>query len=101
MQETRRFALPLWLTTMLAVAFVISGLTVAILVLLTVREVANRPLNPFGGSDENPVAVAAQEVADISLDPLDQNGVVPPPLINESVVGEPTPSPIPTSMPAG
>jgi LCP family protein required for cell wall assembly len=76
-------------------------LSVAILAMLTVREVANRPLNPFGGSVDSPVAVAAQEVADISLDPLDQDGALPSPDLSGSAdAAEEILTPIPTTTPA-
>jgi LCP family protein required for cell wall assembly len=79
---------------MLSVAFVVSALAVIVLAALTVREVMARPLNPYEGNPS--LAEAAQEVADVSLPPLEQDGALPPVITDPDV---PAPTPLPTSIP--
>lgn len=79
--------LPLWLTALLAVVFIVSGLTVSAFAFLTLDAILERPLNP--------VAAAAEEVRDTSLPPLDQAGLAIPPTL---AVGESVPTPLPTAV---
>jgi LCP family protein required for cell wall assembly len=72
---------------MLSVAFVLSGVTVIVFAYLTFQVVWRRPLKP--------IEQAAADVIDIGLQ-LDQEGPAPAPTL---VVGEPTPTLIPTSEP--
>lgn len=87
MQSTRQSVLPVWLSLALSVAFVLSGISVIGFAFLAFQAQWNRPLTA--------VEVAAAEVADIGLQ-MDQEA--PEPEIN-LVVGEPTPTPIPTAEP--
>lgn len=81
-----RTVLPLWLSSILAITFVITGIIVSLFAYLSLNAFLNRPLNPL--------AEAAEAVSELDLDPLPQDGQVPPPTIE---LGEPTPTLIPTS----
>lgn len=87
MRQTNQTILPNWLTYLLSIAFVVSGVAVVIFAFLTLQVILNRPLNPL----ERAVA----EVADVDLQ-LDQNGV---PIVPTLLAGEPTPTLIPTNEP--
>jgi len=71
----------------LAVTLVISVVTVSVLVFLTLEVVLGRPLNP--------IAAAAQDVAEVSLPPLAQEGPAP---LATFPPDEPTPTPLPTQV---
>ncbi|MCA9982900.1 MAG: LCP family protein [Anaerolineales bacterium] len=88
-----RTVLPIWLSAMLASTFVVSGITVVLLAFLTLQEAFAHPLNPLEG---NAVAQAAEDVAEVSLPPLDQESDIEPPTLEP---GLPTPTPIPTTIP--
>lgn len=79
--------LPAWLTYALSIAFVFSGIVVIIFAYLTFQVMLNRPLNPLEQS--------AAEVAGVDLS-LNQDG---PPALPAVIVGEPTPTLIPTTEP--
>lgn len=79
--------LPTWLTYALSVAFVFSGIAVIIFAYLTLQVMLNRPLNPLERS--------AAEVASVDLS-LGQEG---PPAVPTTLLGQPTPTLIPTSEP--
>ncbi|MCA9931303.1 MAG: LCP family protein, partial [Anaerolineales bacterium] len=79
--------LPNWLTYALSIAFMVSGVAVVIFAYLTLQVMLNRPLNPLEQS--------AAEVAGVDLS-LDQNGPAEAPTL---VMGEPTPTLIPTTEP--
>lgn len=87
LQRSNSTILPNWLTYTLSVAFVLSGISVVVFAFLTFQVILNRPLNPLER--------AATEVAGVDLQ-LDQNGPAVPPTV---LVGEPTPTLIPTSEP--
>lgn len=80
--------MPAWLAVLLTIAFVISGITVSTLMFLTLKAVLNRPLNP--------IAEAAEGVAGVELNPLEQNG---PPTVPTIPPGVSTPTLIPTQEP--
>lgn len=85
MNRKKRSSLPTWLSLLLAVVFVLTGIAVSILAFLTVEAVvaaANRPLNPL--------EAAGIEAASTDLPPLVQEGAVP-----TSSPDEPTPTSIP------
>jgi polyisoprenyl-teichoic acid--peptidoglycan teichoic acid transferase len=83
--KTTQSILPIWLSLLLAVAFVGSGTAVLAFAYMTAQIVWNRPLNPL--------ELAAAQVADVSLE-LDQ--IAPPEVILLNEAG-PTPTLIPTS----
>ena len=85
--------MPVWLSVLLAGTFVVSGLSVAALAYLTLEAALSRPFNPLS---TNAVSEAAEEVAEVDLTPLEQDGVAPPPTLEP---GLPTPTPIPTTIP--
>lgn len=87
MQRTNQTILPNWLTYALSIAFVFSGIAVVIFAYLTFQVMLNRPLNPLER--------AATEVAGVDLQ-LDQIGPAAAPTL---LVGEPTPTLMPTSEP--
>ncbi|MCA9921915.1 MAG: LCP family protein, partial [Anaerolineales bacterium] len=87
MYRTNQNLLPNWLTYALSIAFMVSGVAVVIFAYLTLQVMLNRPLNPLEQS--------AAEVAGVDLS-LDQNGPAEAPTL---VVGEPTPTLIPTTEP--
>lgn len=78
--------LPAWLTFALAMAFVISGMSVALFGSLTFNIIWNRPVNP--------VEAAAIDTSHVDLG-LNQDG--PPPAVPTLAVGQPTPTLIPTT----
>jgi polyisoprenyl-teichoic acid--peptidoglycan teichoic acid transferase len=84
----RRPILPLWLSLLLSVAFVASGLLVSTFVYLTAEAVFSRPVNPL--------EEAAEEVPVADLPPLPQVGVVELPT---SPPHQPTPTLVPTTEP--
>lgn len=88
MHNSRRSIIPLWLSILLAVTFVITAIIVSAFAVLSLEAFMNRPLNPL--------AEAAEAVDEIVLTPLPQEGEAPVPTLEE---GEPTPTLIPTSSP--
>jgi polyisoprenyl-teichoic acid--peptidoglycan teichoic acid transferase len=84
----RRPILPLWLSLLLSVTFVVSGFLVSTFVYLTVEAVFNRPVNPLEGTSE--------ELADTELPPLPQVGVIELPTVP---LHQPTPTLAPTVEP--
>lgn len=85
--RTRQPALPGWLTYLLSIAFVFSGIAVVIFAYFTFQVMLKRPLNPLEQS------VAAIAGVDLSLEQVGPSDV--PTLIP----GQPTPTLIPTSEP--
>lgn len=85
--RTRQPVLPSWLTYLLSIAFVFSGVAVIIFAYFTFQVMFNRPLNPLEQS------VAAVSGVDLSLEQSGPSDVptIPP--------GQPTPTLIPTSEP--
>ncbi|VAW37233.1 hypothetical protein MNBD_CHLOROFLEXI01-4813 [hydrothermal vent metagenome] len=83
----RQPTLPSWLTYLLSIAFIFSGIAVVIFAYFTFQVMVNRPLNPLEQS------VAAVTGVDLSLGQVGPSDVptVPP--------GQPTPTLIPTSEP--
>ncbi|WP_420631294.1 LCP family protein [Candidatus Leptofilum sp.] len=79
--------LPGWLTYMISVAFVFSGIAVVVFAYFTFRVMLNRPLNPL---EESVAAVAGVDLS------LGQSG---PSNVPTLVPGQPTPTLIPTSEP--
>ena len=86
--QPRRWLLPGWLSFLLAVAFIVSGISVTLLFFLTIDAFINQPINP--------VVDAAEQVASVDLPPLEQDG---PPIIATLPPNEPTPTPLPTQVP--
>ncbi len=84
--KTRRSVLPLWLSLILAITFVITGVIVSAFAYLSVEAFINRPLNPL--------AEAAEAVSDLELTPMAQEGLAPVPTVE---AGLPTPTLIPTT----
>jgi polyisoprenyl-teichoic acid--peptidoglycan teichoic acid transferase len=84
----RRPILPLWLSLLLSVAFVASGLLVSTFVYLTAEAVFNRPVNPLEGVPE--------ELLVDDLPPLPQVGVIELPTTPPN---QPTPTLVPTTEP--
>lgn len=85
--RTSQPVLPGWLTYLLSIAFVFSGIAVVIFAYFTFQVMLNRPLNPLERS------VAAVAGVDLSLD---QSGPSGAPTL---APGQPTPTLIPTSEP--
>ena len=85
--RTSQPVLPGWLTYLLSIAFVFSGVAVVIFAYFTFQVMLNRPLNPL---EESAAAVAG---VDLSLEQTGPSGV--PTLIP----GQATPTLIPTSEP--
>lgn len=85
--RTRQPVLPNWLTYLLSIAFVFSGIAVVIFAYFTFQVMFNRPLNPLEQS------VAAVAGIDLSLD---QDGPSDVPTLPP---GQPTPTLIPTNEP--
>ncbi len=87
--RTSQPILPNWLTYLLSIAFVFSGIAVVIFAYFTFQVMWNRPLNPLEQS------VAAIAGVDLSLEQTGPSDVptLPP--------GQPTPTLIPTSEPWG
>jgi LCP family protein required for cell wall assembly len=86
MQTSKRSVLPLWMSLILVVVFLITGLIVSSFAFLSLDAYLNRPLNPL--------AEAAEAVSDLELAPLSQDGV---PVVPSLVANEPEPAAIPTS----
>ncbi len=80
-------ALPNWLTYLISIAFVFSGVAVVVFAYFTFQVMLNRPLNPLEES------VAAVTGVDLSLE---QTGPSDVPTL---VPGQPTPTLVPTSEP--
>jgi len=79
-------ALPRWLSVIVGLVFVLTGVIVSVLVYLSVEAFMNQPLNPL--------AEAAEQVSGLDLRPLPQAGIVPIPTVPE---GQDLPTSIPTS----
>ncbi len=86
MFRSNRSGLPFWMSLILAIAFVITGIIVSALLFLTLDAYLNQPLNA--------VADAASAVLGVELDPLPQEGVVTVPA---GAAGAPTPTLIGTT----
>jgi LCP family protein required for cell wall assembly len=84
--QTRRTVLPVWLTVALSITLFFSGVIVTALIFLTADAFFSQPLNPL--------AEAAEAVSEVNLSPMPQEGLAPVPTV---LVGEPTPTAIPTS----
>ncbi|MCA9901066.1 MAG: LCP family protein [Anaerolineales bacterium] len=80
-------ALPGWLTYLISIAFVFSGIAVVVFAYFTFQVMLNRPLNPLES--------AAAAVAGVDLS-LEQEGPSDVPTL---LPGQPTPTLIPTSEP--
>jgi anionic cell wall polymer biosynthesis LytR-Cps2A-Psr (LCP) family protein len=85
-QEKREPGLPTWLSILLSVAFVATGVVVSLFVFLTAEAVLAAASRPF-----NPLEEAAIDASETALPPLVQDGAVP-----TAEAGEATP----TAMPA-
>ena len=85
--RTSQPVLPGWLTYLLSIAFVFSGIAVVVFAYFTFQVMLNRPLNPLEQS------VAAIAGVDLSLD---QNA---PPNVPALPPGQPTPTLVSTSEP--
>lgn len=85
MYRSSKPLLPGWLSLLLSIAFVLSGIAVVVFAFLTLQVVWTRSVNP--------VEAAAADAADVSLD-LSQNGPLAVPTL---APGVPTPTLIPTS----
>lgn len=86
MTKPKRSGLPAWLSAALAAVFIMTGVAVTALMFLTAEAFLGRPLNPL--------AESAEAVSDVELTPMPQIGTAPVPTI---LVGQPTPTAIPTS----
>ncbi len=78
--------LPRWLSILVGLVFVVTGVIVSVLVFISVGAFLDQPLNPL--------AEAAEQVSQLNLNPLPQAGIVPVPTVPE---GEALPTAIPTS----
>jgi LCP family protein required for cell wall assembly len=85
LQKTE-LVLPRWLSILVGLVFVVTGVIVSVLVFISVEAFMDQPLNPL--------AEAAEQVSQLNLNPLPQAGVVPIPTVPE---GEALPTAIPTS----
>ncbi|MGB3716652.1 MAG: LCP family protein [Candidatus Promineifilaceae bacterium] len=85
MQQTKP-VLPRWLSLIVGLVFIITGIIVSILIYISIQAFLDRPLNPL--------AEAAEQVSELNLQPLPQAGIVPIPTIPD---GQALPTPIPTS----
>lgn len=83
--------LPTWLTILLSVTFVVTGIVVSTFIFLAARSALAKTNQPF-----NPLEEAAIDASGTSLPPLVQEGAVP-----TSPSGEPTPTGIPISAELG
>lgn len=86
MRRNNRSYLPFWLSLLLAITFVFTGVAVSTFAYLSLDAFLNRPLNPL--------AEAAEAVSDINLAPMDQEGQAPVPTLP---IGQPSPTLIPTT----
>jgi LCP family protein required for cell wall assembly len=84
--KSKRTILPFWVSLILAISFVITGVIVTSFAYLSLNAFINRPLNPL--------AEAAEAVIELELTPMPQEGLAPVPTIGE---GQPTPTLIPTT----
>jgi polyisoprenyl-teichoic acid--peptidoglycan teichoic acid transferase len=84
----RRPILPIWLSLLLSVTFVVSGLLVSTFIYLTAEAVFSRPVNPLEQITE--------EVAGTDLPPLPQVGTIDVPTAPPD---QPTPTLVPTTEP--
>ena len=84
-KNKRNSLLPTWLSLLLSVVFVVTGIVVSVFVFLTAEAVLAAARQPF-----NPLEEAANEAASTELPPLVQEGAVP-----TSPSGEPTSTSIP------
>lgn len=84
-QRPKQSLLPTWLSLLLAVTFVLTGMAVSVFVFLTAEAVVAAANQPF-----NPLEEAAQEASATALPPLVQEGPV---AVASPVPGEPTPTP--------
>lgn len=84
----KRPLLPTWLSLLLSVAFVVTGVAVSVFIFLTAEAVLAAARQPF-----NPLEEAAIEAASTELPPLVQDGAVP-----TSEPGEATPTSIPMAV---
>jgi LCP family protein required for cell wall assembly len=78
--------IPRWLSFMVGLVFVITGIVVSVLIYMSIQAFLDRPLNPL--------AEAAEQVSELNLQPLPQVGIVPIPSVPG---GQAIPTPIPTS----
>jgi LCP family protein required for cell wall assembly len=90
MPRSNRKVLPLWLSLVLVVTFLITGVIVSSFAFLSLDAYLNRPLNPL--------AEAAEAVSDLELPPLSQDGVA---LVPSLAPNEVAPEAIPTSETQG
>jgi LCP family protein required for cell wall assembly len=86
LQRSKQNNLPVWMSGLLFITFLITGVIVSSFAYLSLDAFMNRPLNPL--------AVAAEAVMDFELTPLAQEGFVDVPTME---IGQPTPNPIPTT----
>jgi len=85
LQQTKPI-LPRWMSVIVGLVFVVTGIIVSVLVYFSVEAFMDQPLNPL--------AEAAEQVRQLNLNPLPQAGIVPVPTVPE---GEALPTAIPTS----
>jgi LCP family protein required for cell wall assembly len=85
--RTSQSILPGWLTYLLSIAFVFSGIAVVIFAYFTFQVMLNRPLNPL---EQSVAAVAGIDLSLEQIGPSDVPTLAP---------GQPTPTLIPTSEP--
>lgn len=86
MPNSNRMVLPLWVSLILALTFVMTGIIVSTFAYLALNAILDRPLNPL--------AEAAEAVIELELTPMPQEGLAPVPTVEQ---GQPTPTLIPTT----
>lgn len=86
MQKYKRSYLPLWLSLLLAISFVFTGVAVTTFAYLSLDAFMNRPLNPL--------AEAAEAVSDVNLVPMSQDSIAAIPTLP---IGQASPTLIPTT----
>lgn len=86
-RHNKRSFLPTWLSLLLSIVFVITGIAVSVFIFLTAEAVLAAARQPF-----NPLDEAAIEASSTELPPLVQEGAVP-----TSSPDEPTPTAIPVA----
>lgn len=84
-RHSKRSLLPTWLSLLLSIVFVITGIAVSVFIFLTAEAVLAEARQPF-----NPLEEAGIEASSTELPPLVQEGAVP-----TSSPDEPTPTAIP------